>query len=335
MGYVLGGGYGFQARLLGMASDTLTQAHLVVAPAGGVPRGVLANSTANSDLFWALRGGGNGNFGVVTSLTLRTARAPSLVTHWRISFPANATAAALTLYDKLVVSGLPDYITAQFTIYPSSSAVLFVGLCAPGVLKQRVHARSWQSFFDATFGPLRSMTFLESVVELAGCGTLAQCRTMTASAWPSPSAPLRFDATSLYAAVPLSNSPHLSAVLASVAAQPAALHGAFGGIIVDQYGGAIARTPAGATAFPHRAPLYHLQVMSYWSNATQTATARQWLANMVAATAPTATMASYRNYPSLTWANANQRYFQNNLARLRAIKQKVDPQNRFQYAQSL
>ena len=65
-GYSLGGGIGWYARRLGLASNSLTAVELVTASG----EHVRADATQNVELFWALRGGG-GNFGVVTALEFR------------------------------------------------------------------------------------------------------------------------------------------------------------------------------------------------------------------------------------------------------------------------
>jgi FAD/FMN-containing dehydrogenase len=67
-GHALGGGLGSQSRHAGLLSDALTSA-TVVLPGG---QAVTASAAENPDLFWALRGGGGGNFGVTTSLTFST-----------------------------------------------------------------------------------------------------------------------------------------------------------------------------------------------------------------------------------------------------------------------
>ncbi len=65
VGYTLGGGIGWFARKHGLASSSVLSAEVVTAD-GEVVR---ADRETNSDLFWALRGGG-GSFGVVTSVEI-------------------------------------------------------------------------------------------------------------------------------------------------------------------------------------------------------------------------------------------------------------------------
>ncbi|MDT5048863.1 MAG: hypothetical protein QOG75_4757, partial [Mycobacterium sp.] len=67
-GHALGGGLGAQSRHAGLLCDQLMSASVVL-PGG---QAVTASAANNPDLFWALRGGGGGNFGVTTSLTFAT-----------------------------------------------------------------------------------------------------------------------------------------------------------------------------------------------------------------------------------------------------------------------
>lgn len=65
VGFTLGGGWGYSSRLFGLACDSLVELELIDYE-GNI---IIANERENKDLFWACRGGGGGNFGVVTSMT--------------------------------------------------------------------------------------------------------------------------------------------------------------------------------------------------------------------------------------------------------------------------
>jgi FAD/FMN-containing dehydrogenase len=65
-GLTLGGGFGWMIRKYGLAIDSLLEADIITAN-GDV---LTVNDKSNTDLYWAIRGGG-GNFGVVTSFTFQ------------------------------------------------------------------------------------------------------------------------------------------------------------------------------------------------------------------------------------------------------------------------
>src|ERR1700712_2934453 len=71
VGATLGGGFGLLTRAFGMASDNLLSAVIVVASDDVGAQAITVDENTNADLLWALRGAGNGNFGIVTSLTYR------------------------------------------------------------------------------------------------------------------------------------------------------------------------------------------------------------------------------------------------------------------------
>lgn len=71
-GLIGSGGFGSFSKGFGLAAAGLLEAEVVTAD--GETR--IANASTNPDLFWALKGGGGGNFGVVTRLTLRTRELP-------------------------------------------------------------------------------------------------------------------------------------------------------------------------------------------------------------------------------------------------------------------
>ena len=77
MGWATGGGHGYLSQTYGFGSDNVLAA-TVVTPLGEV---VTASPCANPDLYYAIRGGGGGTFGVITSLTFRAYPSPQ-TTSW-------------------------------------------------------------------------------------------------------------------------------------------------------------------------------------------------------------------------------------------------------------
>jgi FAD/FMN-containing dehydrogenase len=87
-GLALGGGLGIIGRKHGLTSDHLLGVQIVLADG----RVIECDDHHEEDLFWALRGGGPGNLGVVTALTFRTIRAPA-ATNFHLSWPFSRAAA--------------------------------------------------------------------------------------------------------------------------------------------------------------------------------------------------------------------------------------------------
>ena len=66
-GLILGGGWGYSSRYLGLASDNLIEAEMI----NYKGEKLILNNKENKDLFWAIQGSGGASFGVVTSVTLK------------------------------------------------------------------------------------------------------------------------------------------------------------------------------------------------------------------------------------------------------------------------
>src|SRR5690606_22173161 len=84
-GITAGGGIGPLQRTIGLISDNLVELEMVDAK-GRILR---ANRKRNSDLLWASRGGGGGNFGVYTKYKFKVRRAPVRATVFQITWPWN------------------------------------------------------------------------------------------------------------------------------------------------------------------------------------------------------------------------------------------------------
>src|SRR6186713_2603847 len=73
-GFMLGGGYSFVSRSYGMSIDNL-ESLTIITPDGHIHHlGADSKSKEDIDLFWACRGGGGGNFGIVTEMEIKVRR---------------------------------------------------------------------------------------------------------------------------------------------------------------------------------------------------------------------------------------------------------------------
>lgn len=105
-GLTLGGGFGYLTRRFGWAVDNLVEVEVVTAD--GQIR--TASRTENTELFWALRGGG-GNFGVVTRFTFRLHEVGPAITGGLIAWDAERADEVLAAYAELTQSA-PRELTA-------------------------------------------------------------------------------------------------------------------------------------------------------------------------------------------------------------------------------
>jgi FAD/FMN-containing dehydrogenase len=97
-GLLLGGGFGSFSKAYGMAAASLLEAEIVTAD--GVIRTV--NEAREGDLFWALKGGGGGTFGVVTRLTVATHPLPNKFGTLNVTLQARSNAAYRRLLARFV-----------------------------------------------------------------------------------------------------------------------------------------------------------------------------------------------------------------------------------------
>lgn len=111
VGYSLGGGIGWLLRRYGAAADSVYSVDLVTAD--GVLRH--AGATENSDLFWGVRGGGGGSFGVVTAIEFSLYPVTKLY-GGRLVYSGERAAEALRFYRDWTQT-LPDGLTSSFALF--------------------------------------------------------------------------------------------------------------------------------------------------------------------------------------------------------------------------
>jgi FAD/FMN-containing dehydrogenase len=131
-GLVLNGGHGLLSSSHGLASDSVYQVK-VVTPDGRI---IVANDVQNQDLFWAVRGAGGGQFGVVTEFVLQTHPVPKNVVTGGLTFYPRSKSTiskdASWFAFAEVASSLPDLmdqgITGTLMAVTGETAVSYLGL---------------------------------------------------------------------------------------------------------------------------------------------------------------------------------------------------------------
>src|SRR5512133_1536166 len=110
-GLTLGGGLGIPGRRDGVTSDHLIGAEVVLADG----RILQCDDHHDQDLFWALRGAGAGNFGIVTALVFRAVPAPPTTTNVHLAWPSAQAAAVIGAWQRWAPTA-PDELAASLKI---------------------------------------------------------------------------------------------------------------------------------------------------------------------------------------------------------------------------
>jgi FAD/FMN-containing dehydrogenase len=303
-GLTLGGGIGFVTGKYGLTCDHLVSAHVVTAD------GKLRTASADSEpeLFWALRGGGGGNFGIVTEFTFTTVPAPDVAV-FSLRFPAGAANDVLHAWQQWVGSAPPELWTT-IELSGGSPVRCEVEGCYVGDESQL--AALLDTFVTSTRATpaartTRSLDYLEAVSHFA----VSDKRVSFIGASRVIGSPV--DAAKVTATIDSRPEIHLK---------------------MDSLGGAVASIGQHDTAFWHRGALAIAQV--YASATTQNqGQATQSVNDVVAGLATAGATGAYVNYidPVLPdWMNA---YYGGNAARLKKIARTYDPNNVFHFPQSI
>ncbi len=307
-GLTLGGGIGFLSRQYGLTCDNLLAVDLVDAN-GDVLR---ASEGEHSDLFWALRGGGGGNFGIATAFTFQVHPIADVAIA-TVTWPWDDVAEVFDIWQRWAPF-VDDRLTAALGIANPgagviSSTALFTG--SPDELPTLLAPLLGAGTPSAP--QIQSLPFLAAAAQLAGPG----------------GAHANFKNTSALAYEPLS--PQAIATLVDgLRAAPA------GSNLVGLFplGGAIAAVDPAATAFPHRRALFDLQYQAYWWDESEEQADAAWVRDLRAAIAPY-TSGAYVNYTDADLPNWETAYYGDNLARLMQVKTEYDPDDFFDGPQSI
>jgi hypothetical protein len=308
-GLTLGGGVGWLLRKYGMSIDNLLSAEVVTA--GG--RVLTASLSESEDLFWALRGGG-GNFGVVTSFEFR-ARPVHTVLGGLLLYPRDAAVDVIRFFRDFIESA-PDELTAYAALLhgPDGAPLTGVIVCYCGEIATG----------ERVLQPLRAF----------GAPVLNAIQPMPFPAMQALLAPSFPDGSHNYWKSTLQRSLPDDAI-AAIVEHANRMASPLSAVVLEYYGGAAARVPNDATAYPHRDLPWDILFIAQWADPSQTAIHRDWARSGEEVLRPFSTNAHMLSALDIESEEVIHTAFGPNLPRLSAVKKKYDPENFFRVNQNI
>jgi FAD/FMN-containing dehydrogenase len=331
-GLALGGGLGIIGRKHGLTSDHLVSGQIVLADG----RALECEEHREEDLFWALRGAGAGNFGVVTSLTFRTIAAPA-ATNFHLAWPFSKAAAVIDAWQSWAPTA-PDELAASLLIGasaepedPPSVGVFGVMLGTEPDTAELVDELVTRTGSDPDSAFRKHMSFRETT-RYWGERAARERVEGEPPGWELRGH--RFIKSEFFQR-PFS-AEAIDALLENFLKGRA--RGQTRELDFSPWGGGYNRMSAEATAFVHRDDRFWLKHATEVEPSASTAekdAAHDWVTRSWATVHPWGTGRVFPNFPDPDledWASA---YFGTNLDRLLSVKARYDPGNLFRFRQSL
>lgn len=306
VGFTLGGGIGLFTRLNGVSSDNMVNATVLLADG----RVVKANENKNQDLFWALRGAGNGNYGIILDIELKTHRINKIF-YFTVKYPFNEIEAALALWttwtQRVPITLLSDFFCNAGGSMPEIRGY-FLGTRSEleSLLTDPLSIKGAESSIE-------KMPYIEAVRRSAGIGRWLPFFKFKNAFTEAPFPPEALSIIKHF----MSLDDHDSY------------------FIIDSLGGFNDKIPPDATAFVHRGLPGWFHLNAQWSNQSLAPAKIAWVQSFYEALEPYLSKQVYQNTPDTSISDPLQRYYYTNLPRLIKIKREYDPENIFNYSQSI
>ena len=312
-GCTLGGGWGYSSRLFGLGCDQLIEAEVITAEG----QLIVANANQHEDLFWALRGSGGGNFGVVTSLTYRLPEKIEMATLINIDYEhvGFAKVVDVALRYQRFFKNLDRRLNLKMAMYnyeTKGKGVKLTGL----FYGSKEEAQDLLSLFqDATDFDFYYMTVLQANREIQDSHPEFEM-------YRSGGRFIHRDysADELLTMLDLIDERAQGSLYTAIT---------FYGL-----GGAIADIEKDETAFYYRDASFILGFQSVWEDPKYRAINNEWVLERFNVLA-TYTRGSFINFPIVQPGDYEKNYYGDNLEALKAVKRKYDPEGIFHFEQAI
>ncbi|MFD2211942.1 FAD-dependent oxidoreductase [Virgibacillus halophilus] len=312
-GLTLGGGIGYLSRVFGLTCDNLLNVRIIVPKGKYDVKVVEANKMKNSELFWACRGGGGGNFGIVTEFKFRIHPIKNVSifqTEWdfdqlETAFDRWQRWAPFT--DRRLTSSIELRAKSENTILALGQ---FLG--AEGELKKLIL-------------PLVKDTSARKIQ----VGTVPFNKAINFFNNPAGNIPSYFKRSGsyIYEPLPRDGIQIMKKFLEHAPNKNTA-------IWQQSLAGAVQDKEPSETAYYHRDALIAQEYNTRWVNRMEARENVQWVFALRENLKPY-TQGDYVNWPDISIRDWPITYYGQNFDRLREIKTNVDPMNVFRFPQSI
>jgi FAD/FMN-containing dehydrogenase len=336
-GFVSGGGFGWTTRRYGMASDHVLAAEVVLADG----RVVRCSESVEPELFWALRGGGGGNFGVITEYEMLPRRIPTIV-RYHVQWPGDAAEAVIDAWQHWIIEG-PDELGAALSVTLPDGGAATVDLAGgwlgdPVALERHLDALVAAVGRPPEIRTTEEDTYRDAMMKAYGVvGTTPAQRQWTGQN-PEAVIPRHHFAVDrsvlVERAIPATG---IAEVLAAFERDPRP--GQVRLLSLFALGGQVNRVARDASAYVHRDAQFYL---AFWVGLDRDLpgdddrrAAEAWADDGFVVIDRYSGGEAYQNFidPALdTWRQA---YYAENYARLAEVKRTYDPHGFFRFAQSI
>jgi FAD/FMN-containing dehydrogenase len=308
-GLTLGGGVGWLVRKYGLTCDNVLSFDIVTAEG----KLLTANAEENSDLFWALRGGG-GNFGVVTSFEYRL-HPVSSVLGGMVVYPRGQAVEVLRFYRAFTQSA-PEELTAYAGLLhtPDGTPAIAVVACYCGDLAEGERVlKPLREFGSPLLDAIQPMPFpqMQSLLDGAFPGG-------NQNYWKSTFLRELSD-----------EAIDLLVERANRATSPLTA------VVIEYYGGAASRVGVAETAFAHREAQYDVGILAQWTDPGESSRHIEWARGVADALRPYSSGAYLLNFLGDEGDDTIRAAFGENYGRLVEVKSKYDPTNFFRLNQNI
>jgi len=308
-GLTLGGGVGWLVRKCGLSCDNLIEAEIITAD-GNI---VKASLQENPDLLWGIRGGG-GNFGIVSSITLRLHEV-STVIGGMIIHTRDKSKEAIQFYREFMKTA-PEELTLYTALLTSPEGipiVAFIG-CYCGDIEKG----------EAVMKPLHE--FGTPVADLIQPIPYLQMQSMLDAGFPKGN---RYYWKSGF--LKELSDDVIDVIVSHMESNPSP----GSATILEMYGGVASHEPEGGSAYPHRQSEFDLVIISNWPDKQEDDKNIHWTRNIWEALQPYLSHKAYVNALGVEGADRVKEAYGDNYQKLAELKRKYDPDNFFRMNQNI